>query len=166
MVNPPAIYLAAKTSAGQETSAIRKRILGICSAVTGPTGEEKEVGIYPESDADSYMYRYEGRSNYFGDAATTRIVQPPKFGELILRKAGKNAPLQEVRTYTTTIDEGSDTFVIEVEKNGFKLEIHYRVQIAVSSLGGSEGLCPRGRVFWKISADSPRAQSRTSLRGA
>lgn len=156
-VNPPAIYLAANANTQQKVaSALRKRILGVCQAVTGPEGSEREQGIYPEGDADSYMYRYERRANYFGDEAVTRIVQPPKHGKLTLHEAYKNLPLQELYTYTTTLDDGYDTFVIEVEKNGVKLEIRYRVEIAVSSLGGSEGLCPRGRVFWKISTDSPQ----------
>ncbi|WP_301100571.1 matrixin family metalloprotease, partial [Propionivibrio sp.] len=154
-LNPPAIYLAANANAQQTVEpALRERILGVCRAVTGPEGQEKEIPLTPEGNADMYMYRYERRANYFGDDAVTRIVQPPKHGKLTLLEASKNVPLAELYTYTTTLDDGYDTFVIEVEKNGVKLEIRYRVQIAISSLGGSEGLCPGHRVFWKIASGS------------
>jgi hypothetical protein len=150
------IIIAAKDTVRQGDPAIPKRVVGVCEAIVGTEGGYKEENIYPESAANTYLYRYEHRDNYFFYDSVTRIVQQPKHGKLVLQQGKGDTRWADTYKYFPDKGfDGHDTFVIEIEKDGIKVQVRYRVEVA--SGGDSKSLCPGGQEFWKISTSSPQA---------
>ncbi|ULU23433.1 hypothetical protein [Dyella terrae] len=120
------------------------------------------TSVRPTYDAGAYMSEYQGRSDsplkefatdkYPLNEAKTRVLVPPKNGELIL-DPGTPSNLSAAREgyyyYVTNKGySGEDAFVMQVEKYGIKIEIHYTIEIP--DVGESpKGLCTMDH--WMIS---------------
>ncbi|GHU34158.1 hypothetical protein AGMMS50256_27400 [Betaproteobacteria bacterium] len=125
--------------------------IGECRVVN----DSGRKGIRPFYDADSYLGDFLSGDLYkknrdkvgdsFEDGEIT-LVTPPQHGELVLSSDKKEASWG---WYDYLPGEyGEDRFVMQVEKNGVKVTIHY-VVIVISDDESPRGLCNPEE--WKIS---------------
>ena len=141
------LIVAAKGTNSAGDPAQRKRVVGVCEVIAGSVGGHRETVIHPESDADEYMYRYEGRDKYFRYDGITKVVQFPKHGKLVPYDGG--IPNQELyKYYPDNHYDGRDTVVIDVEKDGINVQVRYRLEVVDG--GDTFDRCPNGTEFWKI----------------
>lgn len=137
---------------------------GVCKVadfhVTGT--DTPGTSVRPTYDAGTYMSEYQGKSDsplkefasdkYPLSQAKTTVLVEPKNGKLIL-DPGTPSNLSAVKEgyyyYVSNKDySGEDNFVIQVEKYGFKIDIHYIIEIP------DPGESPRGLCtmdYWMIS---------------
>jgi hypothetical protein len=123
--------------------------------------------IRPIYDADSYIVKYQNQRNsplrkhvtddstfYHG---TIKTLIAPKHGKLIWDpNTGPNISAAEEGWYYYVSGKGysgEDTFVMQVEKDGLKIEIHYTIEVWTDGVYDSrmnpEGFCDPED--WKIS---------------
>jgi hypothetical protein len=117
--------------------------------------------IRPTVDADSYIRSYQNNGDsplkkyatdpYSFDEASTKVLIEPKHGTLEWDYAhpGISAVKEGWYYYLATKGfSGGDTFVIQVEKYGLKINVHYEIVVPYSD-ESPEGLCNPEQ--WKIS---------------
>jgi hypothetical protein len=145
--------------------------LGVCVIANSMTVGTDAPGteIDPISAANSYIVKYQNQSNsplrwYVADQstfynATINTMAAPKHGTLILNpNAGINISASEEGWYYYVSNKGSsgeDTFVVQVEKYGLKINIHYTIEIPslderpYDEKWNPDGFCEQET--WKIS---------------
>lgn len=112
------------------------------------------VELYPTGLADMYLYHYIKMKNpklkdfSFDPGAKVTIIKAPKLGE-VTKDEGEWADRYSFYHYKSDKDNGQDRFVMQVEKDGIKVQIHYLIKLYTPD-GGMLGpnACPAP---WKIS---------------
>ena len=143
-----ALVAALGLSASLTAVAAENFALGICDTAR----QNHPANIYPIFSAGSYFFNY--HKGLFKDnsleGAKVRLLVPPKHGTLENRDLSND--LKEDRSRYNYLPqagfEGTDRFVMEVEKSGIKLRIYY-VMKALDDVEAVAGYCPKER--WKIS---------------
>jgi hypothetical protein len=101
------------------------KILGVCKTIDFEENKEIDSRISFIADANEYMYKNEGKSNFFGDTANVKaiVLKKPKHGTI---KYVNGLPdiYSTKNNYT-----GKDSFVIQVEKDGTRVNINYFILI-------------------------------------
>lgn len=136
-------------------------VLARCEVAYGLTVGTDAPGtqIDPIYDAGSYINRYQSEPNSplskaFTDQSklTVKNLVAPKHGKLIWNpNTGPNISAQKESWYYYVSNKGysgEDTFVMQVEAHGLKIEIHYTIEVPASD-ENPNGLCPLDE--WKIS---------------
>jgi hypothetical protein len=135
--------------------------MGECQVATA--GEnESGVQVLPTVDADSYIMRYQNQSSsplkkyasskYSFREAAIKVLIAPKHGEFILDSTSNPAiSTAKEGWYVYVADKGftgEDTFVVQVEKYGLSIQIHYTIEVPMPD-EATYGLCDPEH--WKIS---------------
>ena len=138
------------------------RTLGVCELVSANQGERTQLEISPGQDATQYLWRFDKNTEAnFGDGKVT-ILQKPKHGRLtndvwdaakgdfVPQPAdARQFDLNQYQYLPEKDYDGKDFAVMQVEKNGIKIKIHYFIH--VSSEVNASYLCERKNGPWKIS---------------
>ena len=139
------IALGAAVSAASLTpaQAATNYAIGICEIADSVTVGTDTPGaqISPTYDANSYIVTYQSNthlSKYVSDKysfydAATKVLVAPKHGKLIWDpNTGLNISAAKSGWYYYVSNKGysgEDTFVMQVEKYGLKINIHYTIEI-------------------------------------
>jgi hypothetical protein len=131
---------------------------GVCQTAIPSMGAE----ISPVIDSGSYLvlyhqndarYKEKLASGQFFSNAKITLVKAPMHGKLVLvdqESSGKTN-----YHYWSEKEDGQDRFVMEVEKDGVKVRIHYLIKLRSdphSSFGNAPSPQDCGSGHWKISA--------------
>lgn len=111
--------------------------------------------IRPTYAAGSYLFEYHGKELRYKDfsfeGAKVTLVKAPKHGKVVYTD-DPIAVSSSRYTYSPKEGyEGHDPFVMDVEKNGVKVRIHYLIEV-LPDWEPALGYCEKGQ--WKISAAS------------
>jgi VCBS repeat-containing protein len=155
------IVMVAQNTPPKQTGQESERAMGVCKAVDsseyrnehGETYYRTQVEVSPESDAATYLERYEHRYGYRGlddSSLKITILKEPKHGTLFSQEKGK---------YEADIGyEGEDFASVLVESKGIKVKILYYFKIAPAEPPDFQSLMCGDRWRWKISS-VPNAES-------
>jgi hypothetical protein len=155
----PSIALGAAVSATSVATAQATPIhaMGRClvaeTITVGTDAPGVEIG--PTVDADSYVTDYQSEitsplkkystDKYSFDGAATKILTAPKHGKVILDpNTGPNISAAEEGWYYYVSNKGfagEDTFAIQVNKYGLKINIQYTIEVPADN-ESPKGLCP------------------------
>jgi hypothetical protein len=152
-----AVVSVASVAAAQATTTYA---VGECHvADVGANGAGAQ--IRPTYDAESYIRSYQNKSDsplrkyatdpYSFDGGSTKVLIEPKRGTLEWDYAHSDISAVKEGWYYYLADKGfsgGDAFVIQVEKYGLKIDIHYEIVVPYSD-ESPEGLCNPEQ--WKIS---------------
>ena len=144
--NGMTVMVAEAPQRGAGAAPTAKKAFGVCSTIRVDSHM-----VYPVFSASTYMYKYHGVEQFDTNDAKTRIVQQPKNGSLNLTE--RNYSYQYIPNPSLAFNpEGNfDSFVIEVEKGGVKVEIHYLIYVFTPE-DGDYDMCKLEE--WKISLPS------------
>jgi hypothetical protein len=135
-------------------------VLGKCYVVQGPYVTEGK-GIHPIFNAASYLVMHLGgdpdknleRVGGDFEGGKITLVKAPQHGKLVLSSDEREASWDWYRYFPEEGFYGQDRFVMQVEKDGVKVTIHYVMEI-ITNEEASLGVCEQEE--WKISfADLP-----------
>jgi hypothetical protein len=129
--------------------------LGECIVVGGQYVTEGQ-GIRPISNAASYLVMHLGgdpdknldRVGGTFEGGEITLVKAPRHGKLVLSSDEQEASRGWYRYFPEEGFYGQDRFVMQVEKNGVKVTIHYVMEI-ITDEESPRGVCELGD--WKIS---------------
>ena len=82
------------------------------------------------------------------DGAKVSLLVKPKHGAVKLEEGQLAIDSSWYKYYPQTGFEGTDRFVMQVEKSGIKVKIYYVIK-ALDDVEATAGYCPKE--FWKIS---------------
>lgn len=124
---------------------------GVCQIARQTLSAE----ISPISNAASYILYHQnhlmrGDENLF-DGANVRILTKPKHGVLEIEDHRLAVESSWYRYRPKVGFEGTDRFVMQVEKSGIKVKIYYVIEVLGDE--AAAGYCPKER--WKISSNLP-----------
>ena len=140
----PAIVMVAQSNASQQTATKREHVLGVCKLVN--LMELAQVDLAPLVYVNNY---------YFNDrkidsaTANVTVIQQPKHGHVEIYSAhGWTGSFYRPNDGYL----GNDSFVMQVEGNGFKVRLQYFVAVAVDDTATAFNLNPACKGgYWKIS---------------
>jgi hypothetical protein len=158
---PTPIIMAAQNNQTKQTGQKSERIMGVCAAVDslkyrnerGETYYRNQVEVSPESDAATYLERYEHRYGYRGldeNSLKITVLKEPKHGVLF--------PQEESKYEADIGYEGEDFASVLVESKGVKVKILYYFKIAQAEPPDFQSLMCGDRWTWKIST-APNTES-------
>lgn len=133
----PDMVMIAKNNQAHNVARKSERIMGICALVSANHGETTQVDISPTTAADMYLWEYTTISKEaFFDNAKVTILRQPKHGELVTQYP---KDVQDLDTFVQNLYsyfpdegyEGKDFFVMQAEKNGIKVKLHYYISATV-----------------------------------
>ncbi len=132
-------------------AAVDKFAAGVCQTARQTLPAE----ISPISNAASYILYHQnhlmrGDENLF-DGAKVRILMKRKHGVLELEDDQLAVESSWYRYNPKVGFEGTDRFVMQVEKSGIKVKIYYVIEVLGDE--AAAGYCPKE--FWKISSNLP-----------
>ena len=147
-----ALIAAVGLSTSLTTAAAEKFALGVCKTAR----QNYPANIYPIYSAESYFYKYHKglfKDNSLESAKVTLLV-PPKHGTLENRDSNTDSTNENSQyNYLPQAGfEGTDRFVMQVQKAGIKLRIYYVIK-ALDDVEAEPGNCPKISE-WKISSAS------------
>jgi hypothetical protein len=142
--------------------------IGVCRVAKNT--ERKQ--IFPFSDAGSYLEEFlsgdlykENRNKVGGSfkGGEITLVKAPQHGELVLSSDTWEASRDRYSYLPEEGYYGKDRFVMQVEKNGVKVTIHYVIEV-ISDEESPRGICNPEE--WKVSLLDDLNLSFSELSGA
>lgn len=140
-------------------------VLGRCTVAVQSGGAE----ISPVVDGGGYLFDYHGddpryketlSSGQFFSGAKVTLIKAPAHGKVV-REEGQWSSETDYHYFPNEGYVGQDRFVMQVEKNGVKVRIHYLIETidddAPTTIRGDDGVnrslyCNPGA--WKISSSA------------
>lgn len=127
--------------------------LGECKVARASVGAE----ISPITSAGSYLFNYHGSDPRYKEmlagsglsGGKVTLVKTPKHGNVIYSDDPNAASWNWYHYWPKDGYEGKDRFVMDVEKDGVKVRIHYLIEV-IDEIVTESGVCNREQ--WKISS--------------
>ncbi len=150
----PSVVMVAQANAFQATAKASEHILGVCDLVDSRTGQ---IELFPVGYANTYYFK----TNKI-NTPTITILQQPKHG--LLEPISSDGDWGDSRYRPNDGYIGDDSFVMQVEGNGYKVKLYYFVAVvadeAVTPLNPNP-VC-KGQT-WKISQDANGTSTLTAV---
>ena len=148
----PAIIMVAQADSNQQAATKHEHILGICDFINVFTLSGGEAELFPTIRANSY-FKLNGNNKDVIDFGKSKIsiIQQPKHGRL--ETLLPDGDWESSQYHSNDGYQGHDSFVMQVEGNGYKVELHYFVFIGDGASSNPNPVCKgdRGQSYWKIS---------------
>ena len=155
-----AVMLVQADSDKQIPKAGQLHSLGICMAVNPLITDQADM--YPVMDVNSYMSTTK-QINYIDEkTATITILQQPKHG--YLEPTMQDGDWTHSRYLPNDDFLGNDSFVMQIDGNGYKVELHYFVAVVEGGRISNPVCKGENKGFiWKISTAPNAAPTTTNL---
>jgi hypothetical protein len=121
----PSVVMVAQANTSQQTATQREHIFGLCELTNiYDYNGHPQVEASPVIYANAYFNTHDAKIN--PDTAKITVLQQPRHGHLEPDSEGK---WEFAKYFSNEGYVGYDTFIVQVEGNGYTIKLHYFVAI-------------------------------------